>query len=102
MFMNIRTAFTLSLSLSTAASAAVNFEKEVWPVLQKKCVDCHAAATVVDGRKKEPKGGLRLDAAFAMLAGGKDGVVLKPKAADKSRLYEVVTLPKDDDDFMPP
>jgi hypothetical protein len=102
MFMNIRTAFTLSLSLSTAASAAVNFEKEVWPVLQKKCVDCHAAPTVVDGRKKEPKGGLRLDAAFAILAGGKDGIVLKAKQADKSRLYEVVTLPKDDDDFMPP
>jgi hypothetical protein len=91
----------LSVSASTAFSA-VNFEKEVWPFLQKKCVECHAASKVVDGRKKEPKGGLRMDAAFALMAGGKNGAVVKPKSADTSRLYEVVTLAKDDDDFMPP
>jgi hypothetical protein len=102
MSMPTRLTLALTLSLATAAQAAVNFEKELWPVLKQKCVDCHAAPTVVDGRKKEPKGGLRLDAAFAILAGGKDGKVLTPKSADKSRLYEVVTLPKDDDDFMPP
>jgi hypothetical protein len=88
--------------LPYAGVAAVSFEKQLWPVLQKKCVDCHAATKVVDGRKKEPKGGLRMDAAFALLAGGKDGPVLKPKNSAQSRLYQVVTLPKEDEDFMPP
>jgi hypothetical protein len=95
----------VALSFVTASPVllgAVSFEKELWPVLQKKCVDCHAAPAVVDGRKKEPKGGLRLDAAFAIMAGGKDGIVLRAKDSAKSRMYEVVTLPKDDDDFMPP
>lgn len=82
--------------------AAVNFEKDLLPVLQKKCLDCHSAPTVVDGKKKNPKGGLRLDAAWAMLKGGETGPSLVPKDLAKSYMYEVVTLPKDDDMFMPP
>jgi hypothetical protein len=100
--MNHRIALLCTLASSTTAFSAVSFEKELWPVLQKKCVDCHAAPTVEDGRKKEPKGGLRLDAAFAIMAGGKDGIILRAKDSAKSRMHEVVTLPKDDDDFMPP
>ena len=82
--------------------AAVNFEKDLLPVLQKKCLDCHSAPTVVDGKKKNPKGGLRLDAAWAMLKGGETGPSLVAKDLAKSYMYEVVTLPKDDDMFMPP
>jgi len=82
--------------------AAVNFEKDLLPVLQKKCLDCHSAPTVVDGKKKTPKGELRLDAAWAMLKGGETGPSVVPKDLAKSYMYEVVTLPKDDDSFMPP
>ncbi|MDB6137536.1 MAG: leucine-rich repeat, ribonuclease inhibitor subtype [Verrucomicrobiaceae bacterium] len=81
---------------------AVDFEKQIFPVLQKKCMDCHAASHEVNGKKKEPKADLRLDAAFAILKGSKNGKIITPKASDKSRLYEVVTLPEDDDDAMPP
>lgn len=84
------------------AGAAVNFEKDLLPVLQKKCLDCHSAPKVVDGKKKEPKGELRLDAAWAMLKGGETGPSVVPKDLAKSYMYEVVTLPKDDDSFMPP
>ncbi len=98
-----RAALALSLLAPCAASlGAVNFEKEIWPILQKKCVDCHRAPYEENGRKKEPKGGLRLDAAWAIIKGSEHGPILKPKDSAASSLYKVVTLPKDDDDFMPP
>ena len=97
------TIFALSLaSQVTTLSAAPQFEKEIWPILSKKCVDCHRATQVVDGRKKEPKAGLRLDGAWAIMKGSENGPVLKPKDSAGSYLYEVTTLPKDDDMFMPP
>ncbi len=82
--------------------AAPAFEKDIWPVLEAKCVDCHRATYEENGRKKEPKAGLRLDAAWAIVKGSENGPVLKPGDAAKSYLYEVTTLPKDDDMFMPP
>jgi hypothetical protein len=95
-------AYTAACTLAPSTHAAVNFEKDLLPVLQKKCLDCHSAPTVVDGKKKNPKGGLRLDAAWAMLKGGETGPALVPKDLAKSYLHEVVNLPKDDDMFMPP
>lgn len=81
--------------------AAVSFEKQILPIFEAKCLKCHKATHEEDGKKKEPKGDLRLDAAWAILKGGKDGIVIKPGDASKSDLYESVTLPKDDDKFMP-
>ena len=90
------------LALTSATHGAVNFEKDLFPAIQKKCVDCHAATKEVNGKKKEAKAELRLDAAFAILKGSKNGKIITPKESGKSRLYEVVTLPADDDDAMPP
>lgn len=90
------------LTLASSSQGAVNFEKEIWPILQKKCVDCHRAPYEENGRKKEPKAGLRLDAAWAITKGSENGPILKPKDSAASSIYTVVTLPKDDDDFMPP
>lgn len=87
--------------IAADASAAVSFEKQILPVLEKKCVDCHRAPHLDNGKKKEPKGELRLDAAWAMLKGGESGPALVPGNLGKSYMYEVVTLPKDDDKFMP-
>ena len=80
----------------------MNFEKEIWPFIQKKCIDCHRAPHEEAGKKKEPKAGLRLDASWAILKGSENGPVLKPKDSAASGIYEAVTLPKDDDGFMPP
>jgi hypothetical protein len=82
--------------------AGVSFEKELWPVFQKKCLDCHQAPREVNGKMQKPKADLRLDTAAFIMSGSKNGAIIKPKASAKSRLHEVVTLPKDDDDFMPP
>jgi hypothetical protein len=80
----------------------VNFEKQILPVLQKKCLDCHSATKVVDGKPKKPKGDLRLDAAWAMLKGAENGPSVVPGNLAQSYMHEVVNLPKDDDMFMPP
>lgn len=83
--------------------AAVDFKKDILPVVEAKCLKCHKASHEENGKKIEPKAGLRLDAAWAMLKGGESkrpAVVAKDTA--KSYIYEVVNLPKDDDMFMPP
>ena len=85
-----------------ALQAAVNFEKDILPALTKKCIDCHKAPFEENGKKKEPKAGLRLDASWAILKGSENGPVLTPGAPDKSSIYEALLLPKDDDGHMPP
>ncbi|MBL9114453.1 MAG: hypothetical protein JNJ83_05550 [Verrucomicrobiaceae bacterium] len=88
--------------MAATASAAVNFEKEIWPIFEKKCVECHRAPFEENGKKKEPKAGLRLDASWAIMKGSENGPVLKAKDPSASGIYESVTLPEDDDDHMPP
>jgi Planctomycete cytochrome C/Leucine Rich repeat len=92
----------VSAVFTAVAPAAVDFEKEVWPFMKERCVDCHKAPFEENGKKKEPKAGLRLDGAWAILKGSENGVVLKPGDSAKSSLFEAVTLPKDDDAHMPP
>jgi Leucine-rich repeat (LRR) protein len=92
-----------SLAFSSLSSqAAINFEKQILPILQKKCLDCHSATKVIDGKPKKPKGDLRLDAAWALLKGAENGPSIVPGNLAKSYMHEVVNLPKDDDMFMPP
>lgn len=96
------TLFVFASLAAVPAGAAVSFEKDILPVLNKKCVDCHKAPFEENGKKKEPKAGLRLDASWAILKGSENGPVLTPGAPDKSSIYEAVMLPKDDDGHMPP
>lgn len=63
---------------------------------------CHKGPHDEKGKLVKPKGDVRLDAAWAMLLGNKDIVPVVPKDVGKSGLIQVVTLPKDDDKFMPP
>lgn len=100
---NCLTIVILFLTLSPLSSqAAINFEKQILPILQKKCLDCHSATKMVDGKPKKPKGNLRLDAAWAILKGAENGPSIVPGNLAKSYMHEVVNLPKDDDMFMPP
>lgn len=84
------------------AQAKVDFEKQVLPFIQKRCMECHQAPKEENGKIKKPKADLRLDTPAEIMKGGENGPVLKPKDSSKSSLYEVVTLPKDDDMHMPP
>ncbi|RFC43112.1 MAG: Planctomycete cytochrome C/Leucine rich repeat-containing protein [Verrucomicrobia bacterium] len=88
--------------LPFAASAKIDFTKEIWPLIEKSCVDCHRAPYEEDGKVKKPKGNLRLDAAWAILQGGEGGKIIVPGDPAKSELLSRTMLPEDDDDFMPP
>jgi hypothetical protein len=73
-----------------AAPASIDFARDVFPIFQRSCFECH------DARKQ--KGNLRLDTREEAFAG--EGVIVKGDAA-KSELYARITLPRDHDDVMP-
>jgi uncharacterized membrane protein len=92
--------------LTPTKSAAVDFEKEILPILDAKCMKCHETEHVDGtGKLKKPKGGLVMDTAEGLKKGGKehgDKNIVPGKSAD-SRMYVVVaTLPITDEYFMPP
>ncbi|RMG36155.1 MAG: DUF1553 domain-containing protein [Planctomycetota bacterium] len=60
------------------------FEEKVWPLLQARCLSCHGSQV------KEPKGGLRLDARAAILAGGESGPAAVPGKPDESLIISAV------------
>jgi hypothetical protein len=72
---------------------AVDFEKEVRPLLNEHCVECH-------GEKKQ-KGELRLDLKIHALKGGNTGPITTPGNAEASPLYQRITS-ADPDEKMPP
>lgn len=83
----------LSLTAFTAIASALDFDREIRPLLEKHCVECH-------GEKKQ-KGELRLDAKPYALKGGHDGPVIVPGDPAKSPLLQRV-MSTDDDERMPP
>lgn len=103
--MNGRMAWVAVLYICGGAGSAygqIDFEKQVWPILQDRCVECHKAPYEENGRMKEPKAGLRFDGAAHILRGSDDGRVIVPDHPSESPLYQRITLPADDDDVMPP
>ena len=76
-----------------AAAGAVDFVRDVYPVLQRSCFECHGA--------QKQKGGLRLDRRADALADGTDGIVIAPGRSAASELIRRVSLPEGDEDVMP-
>jgi hypothetical protein len=72
---------------------AVDFDREVRPLLQEHCIECHGA--------KKQKGELRLDAKPYALKGGHGGPVLVAGDVAKSPLFQRI-ISTDDDERMPP
>lgn len=84
------------------AKGAVSFEKDIWPIFEKKCIECHATAHAgTDGKVKKPKGGVTLDTKDG-INGSKKGKVVVGKKPDDSLLYAAITLAADHEDRMPP
>ena len=73
------------------------------PILQERCNDCHKAPYEKDGRTINPKAGLRFDTYEWLMKGfdGEDPVVIAGNT-EASILFEVISLPPDDDMIMPP
>jgi uncharacterized membrane protein len=70
-------------------AVAVDFDKDVRPVLEAKCVRCHG--------EKSKKGKLDVRTRAAMLKGGVTGPAIVPGNAEKSLLVELI-----DFNEMPP
>ncbi|MBS0264343.1 MAG: hypothetical protein JSS02_20570 [Planctomycetes bacterium] len=61
----------------------VDFEKDVYPILDAKCVACHNVAI--------NENGLNLEDVKNIMKGGKRGPAVVPREPDKSRLYTLST-----------
>jgi hypothetical protein len=93
-----------TLQIPYFAGAAVSdltqldfFEKKIRPVLVESCYECHSADA------KKLKGGLYLDTAAGLLAGGDSGPAIVPRKPEKSLLLKTMKHEGADDDlFMPP
>ncbi|MEN9678868.1 MAG: hypothetical protein RIS76_4764 [Verrucomicrobiota bacterium] len=83
-----------SMSVTVSGAAAVDFKRQVRPVLEVYCLKCHG--------DEKPKGGLSLTTRAGAIKGGEDGTSLVPGDPGKSTLYTLTTLPSDHDDVMPP
>ena len=92
----------LALGCTATATAAPDFAKDIQPILQEKCIDCHAAPYKKGSRLRKPKGDYRLDTRENMLKAGdsEEKPVVLGNAAE-SFLYKLIILPEDDDDVMP-
>ena len=92
----------LVISLTTQTSAAVDFDKQIKPLLEGKCINCHAAPYKSGSRTKKPKAGLQIDTRENLLKGSSDNKVIKLGDAANSLFYTRTILPADHDDIMPP
>ncbi|WP_395746733.1 DUF1549 domain-containing protein [Prosthecobacter sp.] len=77
-----------------AAAAGIDFVRDVQPILETKCLECHNPSKI--------KGKLLMDSAAALLKGGDTGPALVAGQPDKSEMIKRIVLPKDHDDIMPP
>ena len=74
---------------SAAADAADSFTDEIAPLFIRRCLECHSGPS--------PEGGLRLNDAAGLTAGGESGPAVIPSAPEDSLLWQRVTS-----DEMPP
>jgi mono/diheme cytochrome c family protein len=76
-----------------AAASAFDFDRDIRPLLEQHCVECHGA--------EKQKGKFRLDARDFLLKGGENGVdVIPGKSAESALIHAVARL--DEDTAMPP
>jgi mono/diheme cytochrome c family protein len=86
--LHLSAALSLGLLLGSAVFAAgttpkVDFNRDVRPLLQAKCVACHGP--------NQAQGGLRLHAGADALRGGDSGAAIQPGHADQSLLLRLVS-----------
>ena len=68
---------------SVRAEDSPSFEKDIAPLLIRRCLECHQSAN--------PSGGLSLQSAADVTKGGDSGPAIVPKSPAESRLLERVT-----------
>jgi len=78
---------------SAEESPATFYGARIQPLFEGHCVTCHGPA--------KHKANLRLDTYAAVMRGSKHGPVIKAGDPKGSELFHRITLPPNDDDFMP-
>lgn len=86
-------ALFLGWLLQPVSGWAVDYMRDIKPLLANQCVLCHGAS--------QQKGGLRLDTGRAVLAGGRSGAVIEPGSPDASPLLAILTGNHGEIDQMP-
>jgi uncharacterized membrane protein len=84
---------TVKVPAMTKANRATFYSIYIQPIFTAHCVECH-------GPSKQ-KAKLRLDSYEDLMRGARYGHVIRPGNPQGSELLERVSLPPDDDDFMP-
>jgi len=79
--------------VTVAPGEAIDFMRDVQPILDARCYRCH------DARKR--KGGLRLDKKKYFLEGGDGGSAVVAGKPMASKLFQMINLPVDHEDYMP-
>lgn len=102
MFSRISNLFAFLCSSFLLVGEPIDFSKQILPIFEDRCIECHQAPHEKNGRLIKPKAGLRMDGLAHLMFGSDDGPVLVPNHPSKSPLYNRVVLPEDDDDHMPP
>lgn len=87
--------YPLALAIALSGSAgAVDFTKDIQPVLETRCLECHNPDKV--------KGELLMDTVANLLKGGDGGPSIVLGKPDEGELIKRVILAKGHDDIMPP
>ncbi|MCM8531792.1 MAG: DUF1592 domain-containing protein, partial [Lentisphaeraceae bacterium] len=72
------------------SSFAIDFSKDIKPILEERCISCH-------GEQKD-KGDIRLHTHSELIK----SKAVSDKGVEDSRLIQLISLPEDHDDVMPP
>jgi len=90
-------AFTLLIPCFLPLTAvALDYERDIMPIFEKKCADCHSRAS------GESKGGLILDDPQHLLGRLEKNSLVVPGDWDASYLFITLYRPADDEEAMPP
>jgi len=87
---------TTSLFAENDPSSLKVYDSIIYPVLEAKCISCHGA--------EKDKGKLRMHTKEALVKGGRgagDAIIVKGEVEESELIYRI-TLPKDDEESMPP
>lgn len=76
----------------TKLGRPVDFDTDVFPILQANCVACH--------NKGKSEGDLNLESSQAIMKGGSSGALVVPGKPDESYLYQVAS--RTEESYMPP
>jgi len=81
---------------ATATPGTVSFSKDVMPILQSRCVNCHGG--------QHTQKGLDMTSYASLMAGGDNGTVITPGNPDQSSFIQMVVqgkMPKSGPHLLP-